>query len=161
MSSKIIDTETFDINDSFRIECEMKRTRSGTRENATIYIDGSEVSNGTDFWSNRPWYRYTYQNAIRDALQKSKRFNNDEITELLDGLAAKDMERFSSMFKTVSAIAAMGELLTEDKKERNDWKARMLKAGLSGISIPEDWDTLDEDEKERRLNKVIALGSTQ
>jgi hypothetical protein len=32
----------------------------------------------------------------------------------------------------------------------------MLKAGLGNeLSIPEDWNVLDENEKERRLNNVI------
>jgi len=58
----------------------------------------------------------------------------------------------------IGAIAQMGEVLTSSKKESNDWKERMIKAGLgSGIDIPEDWDTLSEDEKESRLNKVIEF----
>ena len=37
-------------------------------------------------------------------------------------------------------------------------KKRMLKAGLGeGLDFPEDWNTLSEDEKEIRLNKVVAL----
>jgi len=43
------------------------------------------------------------------------------------------------------------------QKESNDWKARMLKAGLEnkGLIMPEDWDTLSENDKEARLNAVI------
>jgi len=35
----------------------------------------------------------------------------------------------------------------------------MIKAGLEnkGLSIPEDWDTLTEDTKERRLNKITEV----
>jgi len=33
----------------------------------------------------------------------------------------------------------------------------MIKAGMPGIDIPEDWDTLSEEEKETRLNYVINL----
>jgi hypothetical protein len=34
----------------------------------------------------------------------------------------------------------------------------MIKAGLGnkGLEMPEDWDSLSEDEKEKRLNNVIA-----
>jgi hypothetical protein len=33
----------------------------------------------------------------------------------------------------------------------------MIKAGLGeGIMMPEDWDTLSEDEKEKRLDAVIG-----
>ena len=46
----------------------------------------------------------------------------------------------------------------KDKKEKNDWKARMLKSGFGnmGLEMPEDWNSLDEETKEARLNAVIA-----
>lgn len=59
--------------------------------------------------------------------------------------------------KTVGLIAMMGELFADTQKDKNDWKLRMLKAGISGLSIPEDWDTLTEAEKTRRLDAVIKL----
>ena len=62
-----------------------------------------------------------------------------------------------SDFKLVSQVAKMGEVLCKDKKEKNDWKARMLKAGLEnkGLIMPDDWDNLDEDTKQARLDMVI------
>jgi hypothetical protein len=67
------------------------------------------------------------------------------------------------MFKTIGAIAKIGEVLTDNQADSNDWKARMLKAGLPQLDVPSDWDSLSEDEKERRLNKVIEFsqGVTQ
>jgi hypothetical protein len=58
-------------------------------------------------------------------------------------------------------VAKMGELLCDNQKDKNDWKARMLKAGLgnSGLEMPEDWDTLDEDTKQARLDGVIKIMS--
>lgn len=65
----------------------------------------------------------------------------------------------NSHHKSVALVASLAALFTDNKKESNDWKARMLKAGLStqGLIIPEDWDTLTEDEKEKRLDGVIDL----
>ena len=40
-------------------------------------------------------------------------------------------------------------------KEKNDWKERMIKAGIPQIQMPEDWASLSEQEKEKRLNKII------
>ena len=61
-------------------------------------------------------------------------------------------------FNTVGMIAMMGQFFGETKKESNDWKKRMIQAGLGdAIHIPEDWDTLTEEEKEKRLNKVIEV----
>ena len=63
----------------------------------------------------------------------------------------------NDILKTTSMIAQFGNLLCKDKKEKNDWKARMFKAtGL--LNFPDDWDSLSEDEKEKRLNKIIEIG---
>lgn len=74
---------------------------------------------------------------------------------------AKQTRESASFMKTVAGIAKLGELMVPSKAEQNDWKLRMLKAGLEsrGLMIPEDWGTLSEDEKERRLNAVIAEAS--
>ena len=60
--------------------------------------------------------------------------------------------------KSIAMIAKMGEIFGKTTKEKNDWKERMLKAGLEnrGLMMPNDWETLNEDEKERRLNGAIA-----
>ena len=53
-------------------------------------------------------------------------------------------------------VAMFGELLCDNQKEKNDWKKRMLDAtGL--LDFPEDWDDLSEDEKQKRLDNVIAV----
>ena len=59
------------------------------------------------------------------------------------------------MFNSISMVALAGNLLCSDQKEKNDWKKRMLLAGLPELDIPEDWNTLSESEKENRLNNVI------
>lgn len=65
----------------------------------------------------------------------------------------------SKFLNIVAGIAMLGDIFTNNQKESNDWKARMLKAGLgnSGLIMPEDWDTLSEEEKERRLNGAIEV----
>lgn len=66
-------------------------------------------------------------------------------------------ESSESFLRTTATVAMMGSIFCDNKKEANDWKARMLKAGLEnkGLIMPEDWDTLSEDEKEKRLNGAI------
>lgn len=62
-----------------------------------------------------------------------------------------------SDFKTVSTVMALGDVLCQTDKEKNDWKMRMLKAGFEkrGLILPDDWDSLDEKTKEARLNAVM------
>jgi hypothetical protein len=75
----------------------------------------------------------------------------------------KEEEKANSIMKTVSTIASLGDIFTDTKKESNDWKLRMLKAGLEnrGLCVPEDWDTLTEEEKQKRLDGVIAIANKE
>lgn len=60
--------------------------------------------------------------------------------------------------KTVGIVALMGDIFHKgDCKAGNDWKARMLKAGLEGrgLIMPDDWETLSEEEKQSRLDGAI------
>ena len=62
----------------------------------------------------------------------------------------------SDILKSASMVAMFGELLCDNQKEKNDWKKRMLDAtGL--LDFPEDWDELSEEEKQKRLDNVIAV----
>jgi len=63
-----------------------------------------------------------------------------------------------SMLKSVAMVAAFGAILCPDQKSKNDWQARMLKAGLGnrGLTMPENWDQLSEDEKEKRLTGALG-----
>ena len=61
--------------------------------------------------------------------------------------------------KTVAMAAKVGEVVAGNgKKEKNDWKVRMLKAGLGGreLIMPDDWEELSEDDKEERLNGAVS-----
>jgi hypothetical protein len=61
--------------------------------------------------------------------------------------------------KTIATIASIGDLFGDTTKEKNDWKARMLRAGLEGhgLIMPDDWDSLPETEKTKRLDAIIAM----
>lgn len=65
----------------------------------------------------------------------------------------------SSHCQAVSMVAGLGDVFGQTLKEKNAWKVRMLKAGLEaqGLTFPDDWDTVSEADKERRLDEVLAL----
>jgi len=81
--------------------------------------------------------------------------------EQIEAEQKEEQERANAMFKSISAIASLGDVFGKSQKESNDWKARMLKAGLQdkGLIMPEDWESLSEDEKETRLNTVIEYAN--
>ena len=58
-----------------------------------------------------------------------------------------------------STIASLGNMLggTKTKAEEIAWKKRMLKT-QHGISFPDDFDSLPEDEQLKRLNGAINAG---
>lgn len=81
-------------------------------------------------------------------IRVSDGFQGQGVEESLDKLKA---------LKNVASVMALGNILGGNQKEKNDWKTRMLKAGLEGrgLIMPEDWNELDEATKEARLNAVI------
>lgn len=59
---------------------------------------------------------------------------------------------------SIAMVAKMGDIFHPgDAKASNDWKERMLRAGLEGrgLIMPEDWGSLSEEEKTRRLDGAI------
>lgn len=77
--------------------------------------------------------------------------------EIVKEERVKEPSEGNAELKTLAMVMAMGSVFSDNKKDSNDWKTRMLKAGLEnkGLIIPEDWENLSEEEKESRLNKVM------
>ena len=66
----------------------------------------------------------------------------------------EDAEQDGGLLKSVALVAKIGDVLCDGQKEKNDWKKRMLNT-LPGSDFPEDWDTLTEDEKTKRLDGAV------
>lgn len=63
-----------------------------------------------------------------------------------------------SLTRSVGMVMALGSILFDNKKDANAFKTRIAKAGFGeGIDLPDDWDQLSEDEKERRLNGATDI----
>lgn len=151
--------KTFNIKDNVTIVCESESTRTGFRHVAILMVDGQEVDRTKCCYQNRTWESFTFESVLSKMLEKTKLVAPEERSEFMVRASGREHERVKSEFKMVSNIAKMGEFFATSQKEKNDWKARMLKAGLGnqGLTMPDDWDSLTEDEKESRLNKVIEV----
>jgi len=155
--------ENFTITDNITIACEWKKTRNGFKHEAALLIDGSERERVKINYLNRTWEAYTYQSVIHKLIEKSRILTKEQRYEIVkymdgaDGYSGAGCNRDMRGLRSVGLIAALGGILNTEKKSANDWKARMLQAGLGGhgLVMPEDWDTLDEDTKEARLDAVI------
>lgn len=149
---------TFQISKKISVDCKSEDTRSGFRHLATLYRDYVVIGKAKCTYINRTWERFTFESVLA------------KIAEL-DVLTDKDKKAFKiylkrddrveddlKPLKTIAMVAAMGNILAPNQKAKNDWKTRMLKAGLEskGLIMPDDWDQLDEDTKQVRLDAVIT-----
>ena len=151
--------ESFKINKNLEAVCEWKKTRVAFKHVATLLRDGREVIDVKINYLNRTWERYTYESVLYKLMEKSKPLlSGDEIVKFKTAIV-NGGERDMADLKAVAMVAAFGSVIQAgNQKAANDWKARILKAGLgsSGLSMPEDWDTLDEATKEARLNGALT-----
>jgi len=153
--------KTFPINKEYEIEAYWQRTRNGFRHVAILKKNGVEVDRARANYLNRTWESYEYETVMKDLLADNPNLTQAQKDKFFGKTEKKDTEEIERKFGTISAIAKMGEVLATTKKERIDWKKRMLKAGIPELDIPSDWDKLSDDEKEKRLDKVIDFMSSK
>lgn len=146
---------TFRINEKIEIVCEWQKTRTAFRHVATLLFNGIEQESTKICYQNRTWERYEYESVARRLVNKSTALTDDEKKICITFLEGDRTDW--SEFRTIVGIAKLGNVLCETQKEKNDWKARMLKAGLENkdLIMPDDWETLDENTKTARLDAVI------
>ena len=67
-----------------------------------------------------------------------------------EGEGSGQESALGGQLKAVSMVCALGSIMCKDQKEKNNWDKRMI-GTVQGISFPDDWDSLSEEEKARRL----------
>ena len=150
--------QIFKIDEKFEIVCEAAKTRNGFKHTATLLRNGRELAKAKVNYLNRTWESYEFETVLSKVVQQAVKLrviSDDERHEMSEFI--RNGKQDMSEFKRIAAIAQMGEILAKNQKEKNDWKTRMLKAGLEGrgLIMPNDWDELDEATKEVRLNRAI------
>ena len=92
-----------------------------------------------------------------DGGNKKARLNRDEFNQLL-----KEHKPEPDFLKTVSMVSAMFGLLAqkEDKSKVNAQKKRFFD-NVQGLSFPDDWNDLPEEEKSKRLEKIESFNLTR
>lgn len=153
---KYYDQKTFKISETLTVECQTQNTNYGFRHLATLYYKDRELVEAKVCYYNRTWEAWNYQTVILEAINKAykvRKLSDDEKSEAV--VWANGDHTDWSGFRALAGVMALGNILGDSQKEKNDWKTRMLKAGLGNIIMPDDWDGLTEEEKETRLNKVM------
>lgn len=149
---------TFKINKHYEIVCEWKKTQTAFKHVATLLRDGKEIDSTKICYLNRTWESFEFESVINKLLDNTGVLTDKARAKFLNKISGIENDRVNKQFGTIANIAKLGEIFCSgDKKATNDWKTRMIKAGLEnkGLIMPEDWDTLDENTKETRLNGVI------
>jgi len=152
----------FEINRNIVAHCWSEDTRYGFRHLAELRYKHELMETSKACYYNRTWESFQFESVIKALYWKAEKNGSLTKSQLktfkkwLDNGGKREVERVNKQFKSVAMVASLGSLLGSNQTEANDWKARMLMAGLPELDMPEDWNTLSENEKETRLDKVIS-----
>ena len=158
MKNKTYGYKTFKLSNDIHIDCETYDTRYSWGHKAYLYVNGIEETYKKITYYNRTWEAYTYQSILSCIVDEvsNKIISKEDKAKYQAMIASDSFSQDKDVFKSIAMIAKMGELLTNTQSEANDWKARMLKAGMGeGLRMPDDWGTLSEDDKQARLDRAI------
>ena len=145
----------FEITPKIKVVCDIAKTKNGFKHVAKLLINGEEVEQTKCCYLNRTWESYEFQSVLYKIVEKSNVLSDKE-KEICNEFVKKGRADLNE-FRTIGKIAKLGDVFCTDKKEKNDWKERMVKAGLEnkGLIMPDNWNELNEDEKEKRLDLVL------
>lgn len=148
--------KTFKVTKDITIDCKWVNTRYGFRHDAVLYINGWERDRTKICYYNRTWESFEFESVLEKLLSKTNLVTKRQKTIFFKRERGEYKKAVDRQFGMIAGIAKLGEILCDNQKDQNDWKARMLKAGMGeGLIMPEDWGTLSEDEKQTRLDNVI------
>jgi hypothetical protein len=146
----------FKLDEHVSVICDWKKTRIAFKHEATLLIDGHERDKTKICYQNRTWESYEYQSVLIKLLNDTKELLPEQ-KALFIAYAEKDHTDWSGL-NAIARVCAIGEILCDNQKDKNDWKTRMIKAGLGeSIQVPEDLESLTEEERESRLNQCIEV----
>jgi hypothetical protein len=159
MANKHYGDKQFKLDKNIYIDCWTYETRYSWGHKAELYINNELVSEKKITYYNRTWEAYTYQSILGYIVEKYSGFTKKQKVKYNSMIQSDSFSQDKDVFKTVAMVAKMGEIFGNTQKESNDWKARMLKAGLEnkGLIMPSDWNSLTEEEKQHRLDGVIKI----
>jgi len=156
-SGKIFSTKYFELEDNVYIKCWAESTRSGFRHFAELKVDGESIAKVKVTYQNRTWEKYEFETAIERLMMVIDR-PEIEKQAIMGTVEKQAIGHLEDNMKTIAMVSSLGNIFGTTIKERNDWKLRMIKAGMGdGIQLPDDWDSLPEEDKEARLDKIIEF----
>lgn len=157
--------KTFEISKNLQAWCWSENTRYGFRHLTELKRNYTTIATNKACYYNRTWKSYEFQSVLEGLAKHAKAINEittreyNKFVKLIDNdFVKEDQKRIDKEFGVIGAIASLGDIFGSTQKQSNDWKARMLKAGLEnkGLIMPDNWESLSENEKQTRLNGAIS-----
>ena len=158
----------FKINDKLAIGAEVYQTRHSWGHKAHLYRvhtperDDECIESDKITYYNRTWERYEFESILFSLVEKALKHHTitKEEAETCNAYikSPQRTEDDCAGLKTIAGVMALGDIFGSTQTEKNDWKERMLRAGLEkkGLIMPDDWNELDENEKQKRLDGAIG-----
>lgn len=148
--------KTFEINKNLHANCWSENTSYGFRHLAELRLGWQTIATAKRTYYNRTWESYEFESVLETLFEKADSLTDSEKRAFKKCIKNGGEHELDNL-KTISTIASLGDIFTDTPKQANDWKTRILKAGLlnKGLIMPEDWEQLSEEEKEKRLNGAI------
>lgn len=150
--------KNFTINKNLYIHCEYKKTRNGFKHEATLIQDNyKQIAFTKVCYLNRTWESFEYKSVIQKLLSSLSEeiLTKRKAKNFLLRNSGNNKKQVKKDFGLIIGIAKMGAIMTNDLKETNNFQTRILSAGLPGLIIPEDWNKLPEEEKQKKLTNVL------
>lgn len=112
---------------------------------AKLYKGDSQIDEAKYTYYNRTWETYKYQSIVHGILGKNKLSGLSKLADQLGETGVREE------LKKLSGLVRMGQLMGVDG-------AKVLEIATNGqVNRPEEWETLPEEEREKRLSRVINL----
>jgi len=130
-------------------------SRDGFNHFATLYDHGFPEETVKIHYINRTWERYEFQSVLQKLVEKTGKLSDTEKANLEEYLKG-DLTNWAP-FKQAASLAMLGDILGSTPEQKNKLKTMALQSSLPGLEIPEEWASLPEEEKAKRLNKVVEM----
>ena len=138
----------------FQIEDGMKIFYSYSTPVAFQPVNSAEVVVCENVWSVTTAKHLNWIEDWAGYPRKQNRLKRDEFKKAFDQARGMREEGPTDMLKTTGTISKLFGLMSGDmdKDKQLDQKKRFFE--ISGLTFPDDWDSLPIKEKEKRINKV-------
>ena len=145
----------------FKMEDGMKVFYSYSTPVAFQPVNSAEVVVCENVWSVTTAKHLNWIEDWAGYPRKQNRLKRDEFKKAFDQARGMREEGPTDMLKTTGTISKLFGLMSGDmdKNKQLDQKKRFFE--ISGLTFPDDWDSLSIEEKEKRINQVENIAIDQ